>query len=746
MTFKEIAAPLIGCKIPVIRLRPNTKIAMDAGWQILATTDPTLVDVWNNETPTANCGAVAKAELGLVWFFEFDSANVADRVYADTNKKLGPTFRVQSSPGRGHLYFAQSPASIAMGNLAQGFVRGGDWSARVHNQYVVAPGSIHPKTGLPYEIKLDVPIQEAPDWFVDWCVSQKLDKKQTIAQFTTGQGTIPEHYRNDVLTSIGGGFRHKGMNADEIFTVLSRINEERCDPPLPESEVRTISNSVGNYVAGDPTATLVFSGGYIAGTNPHVPPRIEGVAATETVVKNGINNSPDVLRTRVKETLTQAIQAIDTNIAEPRIVVLNTMASLRALEHLTPGFPQPLTKKSLWGLMGDFVEIAYPTTVASREMILFQALPAIGVILGKKFYAPFGADRHYGVVWTLNTARTADGKGSVTNIIRSAVSVLDDYVFRYGIKTNISSGEGLARVATGTGMANTMTKLLWVMPEMAMLFNSMHREGSILSHMLREGYDCNPLENEKSDKKKSYTATNYLLGMMGTTSPLELRQTMPAIDWHNGVANRFLWNVGARTKRLRTSRLIPNFTGWAERFRKLQELNNTFPEPQNIVEYSADGLELWNDWIDGLPEEDEDSQYGLSQGRVKPNCLRAAVLYAQLDEERLEGWPLMIEPRHIEAGIEIVTRSAESTAYYLSGGVGKATTVDDGDIRRIHEAIATKTREGGLPELSSYEITRLFRAKTGEQKDQLCLAAGLHLETRDTGGRPAISWCVNNGK
>jgi hypothetical protein len=275
----------------------------------------------------------------------------------------------------------------------------------------------------------------------------------------------------------------------------------------------------------------------------------------------------------------------------------------------------------------------------------------------------------------------------------------------------------------------------------------MHREGSILSHMLREGYDCNLLENEKSDRKKSYTATNYLLGMMGTTSPAELRRSMPAIDWHNGVANRFLWNVGARTKKLRTSRLVPNFNLWAERWRKLQELNSKFPEEQNIIEYSADGLDLWNDWVDSIPEEDEDSLYGLSQGRIKPNCLRTAVLYAQLDEERLDGWPLMIEPRHIEAGIEIVTRSADSTAYYLNAGTGKATVALEPDIKRIHETVATKVREGGSPELKRSEVTRMFRRMTEEEKDRLCIAAGLHLEIRrnpDGAGAPGDVWCVNS--
>jgi hypothetical protein len=735
VTFLDRALPLITRGIPVIPLLPRDKVAFLSGWEDAATTDPNQIEQWNSQGMDYNCGAVAKAIPGGFWMFEYDSGDVANRVYADTKKKLPNTFRVKSSEGRGHIYFRSNEKSIEMGNLSQAFVKGGDWSARVHNQYCCGPFSIHPKTGLPYEITSEAEIVEAPVWFIDWLLSQKVEKKKAINEFLTGETKIPEKHRNAALTSIAGGFRNKGLNADEILIVLTRMNEERCDPPLEISEITTIANSIGKYPVGRESLLLV--GG-----------RPAGFGLIETSTKhNPIDESADeTLRSRVKEILVQTAQTIDTQ--EPRIVVLNTLANLRQLDYLNPGFPQPLTKKSLWGLMGDFVEIAYPTTVASREMILFQALPALGVVAGKKFYVPFGADRHYGMVWTLNIARTADGKGSVKNIVLSALQELDDYVFKHGVKTNIASGEALARVAMGSGMANTMTKLIWVMPEMTMLFNSMHREGSILSHMLREAYDSNQLENEKSDRKKSYTATNYLLGMMGTTSPLELRQAMPAIDWHNGVANRFLWNVGARTKKLKTSRLVPDFSKWAARFKKVMELNNKFPADQNIVEYSADGLDCWNDWIDSLPEEDEDSHYGLSQGRIKPNCLRAAMFYAQIDEERLEGWPLMIEPRHIEAGIEIVTRSADSTAYYLSGGAGRASIASDSDIKRIYEAIATKARETGQAELTRTEVTRMFRKMTEEQKDRVCLSANLHLETRpspEQGGCPTDVWCVNKG-
>ena len=259
--FSDVATPLIQRGVPVVPLRSKTKIAFLPNWEELASTDPVKIAEWDAQYPDSNCGSVAKASSGSVWFFEFDSPEVGQRCGDETHQKLPDTFKVRSSPGKGHIYFRQSPASIAMGNIAQGFVKGEDWSARVDRQYVVSPGSLHPKTGLPYEIRSLAPIVEAPQWFIDWCISQKVDKKRIAS--ADGEEPISESARNDSLTSIGGGLRHKGLTYEEILTVLTRINETRCNPPLPESEVETIAASVSRYAPGRPNILLV--GGKVAG-------------------------------------------------------------------------------------------------------------------------------------------------------------------------------------------------------------------------------------------------------------------------------------------------------------------------------------------------------------------------------------------------------------------------------------------------------------------------------------------------
>jgi hypothetical protein len=165
--FSKIAVPLIARNIKVVPLRPKSKIAFLEGWQEQASNDPLQIAEWSERFPDSNCAAVALAQPGGIWFWEYDKANVPQQYTADTGLEPPQTFSVQSSPDRRHFYFLHNARSLALGNIAQNFVKGEGFSVRCDREYVVAAspqqGSIHPATGLPYEVVLDVPIIEAPD-------------------------------------------------------------------------------------------------------------------------------------------------------------------------------------------------------------------------------------------------------------------------------------------------------------------------------------------------------------------------------------------------------------------------------------------------------------------------------------------------------------------------------------------------------------------------------------------------------
>jgi hypothetical protein len=247
MNFLERAAATVSKGVPVIRLRPRTKIAMDNDWPQLATTDLTVLEKWNQETPDANVAAVAKNIPGGVFFLEIDDPSVITRIETETGHKIPKTYRVRSRPGRGHYYFRQTSESIELGNLAQGYVKNADFSVRVENQYVVAANSTHPLSGLPYEIVSTADISDAPSWLIDWLRLQKVDKADVKKSVLQSTGLVKHGLIHSYMLTEAGKLRAMGLEVDEIETVLLRKVHENCEPPLDDEKIKAMARSVGKY-------------------------------------------------------------------------------------------------------------------------------------------------------------------------------------------------------------------------------------------------------------------------------------------------------------------------------------------------------------------------------------------------------------------------------------------------------------------------------------------------------------------
>jgi hypothetical protein len=76
-------------------------------------------------------------------------------------------------------------------------------------------------------------------------------------------GPIIQGQRNGTLTSFAGTMRRRGMAEGAIFAALM-VENARCDPPLPEDEVRTIAHSIARYAPAVPPVAAPN------GDGPHV--------------------------------------------------------------------------------------------------------------------------------------------------------------------------------------------------------------------------------------------------------------------------------------------------------------------------------------------------------------------------------------------------------------------------------------------------------------------------------------------
>ena len=146
--------------------------------------------------------------------------------------------------GRGvHLYF-DYPSDKTIRNSASKIAQGLD--IRGEGGYVIVPPSTHPN-GTLYsrgELGEHAPTISAPDWLLQMLSAGGADTCTTTTAFTA---PIPHGKRNAALTSLAGTMRRRAMSVAAIEAALLAENAAHCTPPLPESEVRAIADSVSRY-------------------------------------------------------------------------------------------------------------------------------------------------------------------------------------------------------------------------------------------------------------------------------------------------------------------------------------------------------------------------------------------------------------------------------------------------------------------------------------------------------------------
>jgi hypothetical protein len=247
-------------------------------WQNCATTDEAQMRAWSRIPGVTGFGGVAKAEIGGFWVLETDSTDVAKRFKDATGETLPNDGLVTRSRQGGHRWFKQTAESIAMGNIPQGEVIGQDFSARVHNQQCVMPGSWHPLGGS-YSMAHDAAPKDASTTLINWLKSQEVGAeaaaasvKSMKAKTETTETNVPtpssepvteeewassESFRSRICSDEV--FRKPGRNntlssycflrwvnegctAEELEADAREFNAVRLVPPLDRDEVTATVN------------------------------------------------------------------------------------------------------------------------------------------------------------------------------------------------------------------------------------------------------------------------------------------------------------------------------------------------------------------------------------------------------------------------------------------------------------------------------------------------------------------------
>lgn len=665
--FKEIALPLIAMNIPITPVRPNSKVAFLPNFQNTATTDLKQIEAWDVQFPDHNAACLARAEDGGVWLFETDSPNVVPRILAETGKTLPDTFRVRSRPGRGHYYFRQTPASIAMGNLSQTYVVGQDWSARVNNQYVVAPGSLHPDTGQPYQaLDWNHPIIPAPDWFINWLTSQKIQKTNAPIAADTPRNTngrIPHGAIHGWMLSQAGRLRNAGLTQEEIEVALLRLVHEQCEPPIDDEKVVAMAKSICSYAPGAPAGVVLTAS--IGTREAALPPDL---AAQFPPAQPPAAPEPE--ETIIYDKLEYPVF--------PRWVMENTS--------LYEGFVKPYCEKN-------------------SRIAEFMWLPAVALMLnylGGKVKVPFKG-------WPTSLYIVVIGKKGRTNKSSSIASAKQFFEYASTLThfdKSIKNAEGRSivwEVGSPEGLGIDMTKTscrnaVLHYDELSGLVGKARIEGSGLNSALLKMYESQLFANSTKNKKDAYSLApgTYTLTVLSATTDKKFTELWSQLAGEDtGLDDRFFFLLEPQVlPPVRLEQMVP-FHEAALNTRKLID------KAVNQKEYK---------FFDQTPLERIAHVYG---NRAEARAEKFALYFAidlNLDE---------IDEDCVERGIAMVKYERDVKKYLMSfEAKNDQAQLEIGTIRLLKKAgglMATRDIEREL-HVARYNTTLWFKAFNGLQK------------------------------
>ena len=228
-----------------------------------ATIDPGQIEAWFGNNPQLNIGIPTGGMLvvdidpeGLNWLEE------------DAEKRASLTEAPwASTPRGGHHFWFRQPEGMELRNSVSRLAPGVDTRA-TGGYVVVSPSCVGDGHYTWVEGKELPPIDQLPEpplWLLDSL--EALDQPSTGRELVElDQGQIPEGSRNHTLFSRACAMRRTGWQETEIEAALQEANRQRCNPPLPEGEVRMIAQSVCRYEPNQ-IAVAIAEGRFVEFTN-----------------------------------------------------------------------------------------------------------------------------------------------------------------------------------------------------------------------------------------------------------------------------------------------------------------------------------------------------------------------------------------------------------------------------------------------------------------------------------------------
>lgn len=160
---------------------------------------------------------------------------------------------IERTPHNGIHYFLKAPQGVDVKSKTGAFFEGSSIDLMCNN-ILIAPSAIDGAYYTHVSGSYD-DIKESPRWLVPFLQDKSVNTSSSnTPRFKKYTGALldkivkgasyDDHNRNNFLTSIAGSMLAVGTDASNVYELLSVINQNFINPPLPQKELDTIYSSV----------------------------------------------------------------------------------------------------------------------------------------------------------------------------------------------------------------------------------------------------------------------------------------------------------------------------------------------------------------------------------------------------------------------------------------------------------------------------------------------------------------------
>jgi hypothetical protein len=381
-----------------------------------------------------------------------------------------------------------------------------------------------------------------------------------------------------------------------------------------------------------------------------------------------------------------------------------------------------LEPAALHGLPGEVVRTIEPHTEADPAALLLHFLAMFGNAVGSGPHLLAGSSPQPPRLFVCIVGDTARGrKGTAGDEVEHLMRAAEpEWAER--LLSGARSAEAIISEVDDTWARDR--RLCIFETEFGRLLATMsRREG--MSSVLKDAYDGKTLRIRTKNQKGWRTATRPHVSLIGHITPGELADRMPEVELTSGFANRILYGVSARSKRLTHGGVLRDegvFEDLAMKVHGAVEFANEHAftgqdpisaflyrylrrQPQVTLAKTPAGLVRWEQLYDGPLDVMPPGVLGEILARAPVNVLRLATAYALADRSPT------VDAVHVDAAYA-VWRYCEASAMTIFG-----TLTGSRDVDRLLRALLSADGH----ELSRTDISGVFHHhRSARALDDIC--------------------------